>query len=278
MTLKELMLEVSSLGFDSPSESEHTLLLAANRALRELFVTAGTLGSFCFYARRSVPDTFIREITFRGGEKTVLPLSGRAFSMTVSGKGRYTVTDRVGKSSEGFDTQGALVRGFLHGDATLTLEGDCSFIVSGLATYSEVYSDRIEDIPCADGTRTYNLREMIPDFHSPLALPTDFDGKEIRGASIADGHLTLPAEYSGSVRLCYRRLPRKISSEDTSDIDIPEEYSHLFPLLVASYVWLDREPELAAHYRERYSAEAERLKGESRLSLGSVYNDTNGWA
>jgi hypothetical protein len=278
MTLKELMLEVSALGFDSSSESEHTVLLAANRALRELFLTAGALGSFSFYARKSAPDTFIKEITFRGGEKITLPLSGRAFSMTVSGKGRYSVTDSVGKSSEGFDTHGALIRGFLHGDATLTLEGECSFIVSGLATYSEVYSDSIEDIPSGEGVRIYNLRELIRDFHSPTALPTDSDGREIRGSSIADGRLTLPAEYSGTVRLIYRRLPRKISSEDDSDIDLSEEYSHLLPLLVASYVWLDREPELAAHYRERYTEEAKRLKSESRLSLGSLYNNTNRWA
>ncbi len=278
MTLKELMLEVSSLGFDSSSESEHTVLLAANRALRELFLTVGALGSFSFYARKSAPDTLIREITFRGGETITLPLTGRAFSMTVSGKGRYSVTDSVGKISEGFDTHGELIRGFLHGDATLTLEGECSFVVSRLATYTEVYSDSIEDIPDGEGFKVYNLREILGDYHCPTSLPTDSDGREIKGAVISDGRLTLPAEYSGTVRLIYRRLPRKISSADTADIDLPEEYSHLLPLLVASYVWLDREPELASHYRERYCAEAERLKKESRLSVGSVYNNINGWA
>ena len=278
MTLSDLRLEVSALGFDTASEGDAVLIAAANRAHREIFSDIRPLGKFTFYARKTEPSSLTDELSFRGGEEISLPLSGRAFSMHVSGKGRYSVRDSLGSQSEDFDTHGALVRGFINGNATLTLSGSYSFKVTRLATYSEVYSAELSDIPDGTAQKVYDLRRMIPDYSSFSSLPTDADGNEISSAELSDGTLTLPKDYSGTVRVRYVRLPKRIASEGDTEIDIPEEYSHLLPLLTASYVWLDREPEWAAHYRELYRYSIDRIRKDSVTTLTTRYRDINGWA
>jgi len=278
MTLSDLRLEVAALGFDTASESDAVLIAAANRAEREIFSDIKPLGEFTFYAKKAEPASLIAELSYRGGEELSLSLTGKAFSMQVSGRGRYSVRDSLGSVSEDFDTHGALVRGFINGRATLTLSGDYSFKITNLATYAEVYSADISDIPDGTGQRIYDLRKMLPDFSAFHSLPSDGDGNEISSAELSDGVLTLPKDYSGTVRLRYVRLPRRITAVGDGSIDIPEEYSHLLPLLTASYVWLDREPEWASHYRELYRSGIERITRGSLSALTTRYKDVNGWA
>ena len=61
-------------------------------------------------------------------------------------------------------------------------------------------------------------------------------------------------------------------------IDLPEEYRHIFPLLVASYVWLDTEDAKAKYYRTLYEKNLAIIDSARYGSIDSSYRNINGWA
>ena len=58
---------------------------------------------------------------------------------------------------------------------------------------------------------------------------------------------------------------------------MPEETRELLPLLVASYLWLDDDPEKAEYYRALYADGINILRRNVFRRLDNVYK-TNGWA
>ena len=60
-------------------------------------------------------------------------------------------------------------------------------------------------------------------------------------------------------------------------IDVPEELAELLPLAVASFVWLDDDPEKAQYYMSLYKDGIGTLRRFHPRELGSSYV-TNGWA
>ena len=128
-------------------------------------------------------------------------------------------------------------------------------------------------------TKGLDIRALTGDFLAFHSLPTDRHGKIIRYAQLLDGTLYLPSDYRGEIYLVYRRLPRRIHLEDmNTELDIPEEYTHLLPLLAAYYVWLDYEPELSGEYLSRYREMLGRRKELTLERWDARYIDTNGWA
>ena len=84
--------------------------------------------------------------------------------------------------------------------------------------------------------------------------------------------------FFGTVTLRYKPYPKKISkNESDSPIDIPRELESLLPLLCASYVWLDDNPERSQYYLELYNAEAALIKRRFPARLEG-FRDVTGWA
>ncbi len=187
MTLRELIFEVSLLGFDEEGGGGDILIAAANRAARTVFLELGVTAALTLSAEEG---------------------------------------EAVGENLLCFDVR--------------ALRGD--FLA----------------------------------FHTP---PRDAAGLPVRGARLCDGRLYLPADFSGRATLIYKRLPRRICIEDKDrQMDIPEEYCLLMPLLCAYYVSLDGEPELAAEYFERYRELLAKIKACTAEGGVQGYIDTNGWA
>ena len=279
MTVKELLQEVRSLGFAEYVRLDESFCASANRAMRALFTERPVRRYVKLFALDTTPLTRISAITYKGGSALCLPLRGRAFSMQLFGRGRYTVTDSNGARSTEFDSAGELFRDFLDGSAEIRFEGESSFGIYGLCTYAFVYGDKKSSIPDGSGRSTLDLAELYPDFLAFASPTRDESGKAIEGAELIGSKILLPSGYVGEVNVIYARIPKPIRAEDSSlEIDLPESHAAALPLLIAYYMLLCDEPECAKEYHERYR---DLLRSVSRISYErdeSGYTDTTGWA
>ena len=284
MTITELGKEIKFLGFDSEAViNKQQLISAANRALRELYNQRTITRTVKFSARGLVPTSYHEEIICKNGNEVILPLVGRCYSMRVCGKGFYAVHDGANISANQFETglETKLVRGFISFGGYIRFWGSFSFSIYDFSVYDEFFSPRVEDIPDCVAASEYDIREMYGDFMAFVSPATDRYGNIIEGARLHDGRLQISSKFRGEVHLTYRRLPDVIIEEEEkyeTDIDIPDEYLYVFPLLVASYIWLDTDSTKANYYKSRYDETLSIIDSTSYEEIDTAYVDTNGWA
>ena len=278
MNFSNLKASVAALGFEADVDNEGALLMATRRAIYMLFLERPVESS----ARIAIPKMPCRLIfdtlEHEGGECEEFKLGGKAISMTLSGVGKYTII--YGNESEVYDFNSPhlRVRKLLRGDAKIRFEGPYSFTVLSLAVYDSIRSPREADIPLYSERGYIKLRSLIPDLLSPAASPTDASGKPIEGAALRGGVLILPKDYHGEIAIRYNRAP--ILPTDTSpdtELDLPDGSEELLPLLVASYVWLEDEPEISRYYRSLYEDAILNLINTLPNAFTGEYT-TDGWA
>ena len=61
------------------------------------------------------------------------------------------------------------------------------------------------------------------------------------------------------------------------EVDIPEEYTHLFPLLVTSCLWLEEDEAKSKYYKALYDECIKRIDSSGYEEIDYNYIDTNGW-
>ncbi len=278
MTPNQLKETVLHLGFETTLESEESFFSALARALYTVFLDRPQIKS----AELMIPARQGRLISagFVHDPRTVeeFTLDGAAVSFRVGGTGSYILVTG-GKSYERtFDVGLGICRERLNGVSTIRFLGEYSYTVSSLAVFPTLSGPRVTDIPILLDSQEIDLKSKIPDFLAPNEPPKDLYGRSISGAEISSGILTLPSTFSGYIRLSYLRSPRIPVYEDRdSEIDLPEETRELLPLLVASYLWLDDDPEKAEYYRALYADGIKTLRQNVFRRLDTVYK-TNGWA
>lgn len=276
MTLKEIQSDVYALGYEMPTCESDLFISALNRALRIIYAEQKYKKSVRIHVRSPKISHFTPSVRLSGSQLT-LPLVGRAYSMRVCGKGDFKISSTTLIREESFDGEEILIRGFIDGNAELTLLTDYSVTVYDLAVYSETFSDRVEDIPdSADLCRVDFSR--YGDFASFADVPRDSLGREIRDARIEGSEIFFVTDRSYDAYVSYYRAPMSVSFDDEdNDIDIPRSAEAMLPLLCASFLWRDDEPQLAEHY---YSLYRELRRAEESLPTGRVleYKSTDRWA
>jgi hypothetical protein len=65
--------------------------------------------------------------------------------------------------------------------------------------------------------------------------------------------------------------------DESARIDLPEDVCQILPLLVASYVWLEDEPEKAETYKALFYSEAQKIKDFSSHTSAHLYDSDEGW-
>lgn len=275
MTVKDLQNDVYALGFERVTDPDDLFISAANRALRIIYTERKYKNTVAIRAESAAISSHVSKIRYTGSVMT-LPLVGRAYSMRVCGMGRFVIKDGESIITENFDTDDKLYRGFLRVGGTLTLEGDYSYTVYDLTTYSEILSDRIDSIPDGSGRISIDFSEY-PDFLSFASLPKDARGREIKGANINGSVLSLYPSGT-EVFVTYNKMPRKISADDFSlEIDIPRSAEASLSLMCASFLWREDSPEIADQY---FSLARELLSGSEKTPESKIakYTVTDGWA
>ena len=274
MTLKDLQDDVYSLGYESVKHPDDFFINAANRSLRIIFCKNEYKKTVRVHTR--YPETSLyAPITHYRTAPVTLPVKGRAYSLRACGKGIITVSDSIGERKHEFDGEDTLIRGFISGDARIRLEGSLPYDVIDLCVYSELLSDRLEDIPDGSGTVKFDFSERA-DFLSFSGEPRDASGATVSDALINGSVLTVNARSTTDLYVSYLIAPRRISDDINAEIDIPPSAESQLSLLCASFLWRDSDASLADHYLELYR-ELSSPKSES-ATKSAEYLIIDGWA
>ena len=280
MTLAELKRETLALGFETEFLDANTFIPAVNRSLRNIYNDLSITDTVKLYAEPIVPLTIVDKIRHFGKSTETYPLIGRAWSFEVSGVGSFIIRDGALTRTVNFNTTGEVLRGFLEVGGDITFTGDYSYTVLCLATFEEVTSGEVCDIPAVSKYREFDLRRLRPDFLSFSSYPRNSEGVEITEARMSNGILSLPLSFEGALSVEYKRSPRLVDldTEDECELDLTHGAEALLPLLVASYVWLSDDAERAQHYRILYDSGIRTLLSDLRLEITAEYVKSNGWA
>ena len=279
MTYSELIDEISLIS-NGPVVQFDLLLNSTNRALRDLYSRVSVEKTVRLAAHGLKPTVHYKKISCVAGVQTVIKLKGAAFSMRVHGSGQYRLENndaseviRVNSPNETI-----LVRGFIDGEATLMLWSGLSFSVYNLSVYDRIFSCEVKDIPEYGQTVVYDLRSMYKDFMSFVSPPTDVDGNILDVCELRDGKAIINTDYSGEILLTYRRLPEAMTDDDSQVLDVPGEYVHIFPLLVAYYMFSLSDLVLANKCKEIFEENIQRMTLENYNRIEHRYRDVVGWA
>lgn len=280
MTYEELIKQVSLLGSIELDTASLPLLSSTNLALMELYSDRVIPKTVRMIARGVKPIVYHRQINCVNGSPFQIEISGNCYSfrihgscqlLTISG-GHSTLTNiSTGNETKTFKAIAAV-------GTSLRFFGTYTFSIYDFSVYEEMFSDDPEDIPEPGGATTYSVRELYGDFMSFLSPAKDGSGKRIEGCTLRDGLAELTSEYNGEIVITYRRLPTLATGALGEKLDVPDEYTHLFPLLVASYLLLDGDEALAKYYKSHYDSLIEKLERGSYPVIDTAYENLNGWA
>lgn len=280
MTLRELIGDVSSLGFGERLTADNIFITALNRSLRQIYGERKITDEYSFLAVGEQPLLRVPVLKHSCGERETLPLVGRVYSFYVSGTGSFTISGKGGHvRTENFSSQRMRYFGRMPEGATVTFFGELSFTVYSLVTYSNYRGDGSEDIPDGNTIKRRKMQSEVVNFLSFSGPATDADGKILDEVKLDGGFIYYPEDYTGQIRVRYTCSPRPVTEEDMDkEIDVPVSHSAYLALLVASYIYLDTDVTLAEHYGRLYRECTDRERAHESVSVGSYRYDTNGWA
>ena len=278
MTLSDLVAEVSSLGFDGEIDCDTLFLTSLKRCLTEIFTTQSITSHTVLHKSKERVSARPGNIHYNGCDAISLPLAGHAICFYTTGHGYYTITS--GGKSQTFTFSGERTRHtrLFGGSGKIVFSGDAPYDVTDIAVFSDFYSDE-NDVPDSAPKRKYDMKKTVDDFLDFASSAKDDDGRELACVSFSSGCIFVDGEYEGNIHITYRRLPKiSINSNPEREIDIPREYEHLLPVLLASYVYLDTDSKKSQYYREIYTDMIKQIRGPRVSDKLCAYKDTNGWA
>ena len=278
MTLRELLSEVLALGFESDGELDGAFVLAANRGLMQIATEIPELTTGRVIANGIHAVTVFETLSY-SGEPVSYRIQGKSAAFLASGEGECVIKDGGGERHISFFGAAAGVRVHVNGDAEITFIGDKPYTVADLTVYQTRFGEDEKSIPLPKREAEYPLRELFADYLCASAMPEDRHGSVIEKARIEGETLILPRDYSGTVYLSYKRLPKRMTLDGPDEkIDLAEPLCYLLPLITAAYVWLDNDEDKAAYYMNIYASEARRLGHAMRRGVDSGYKRIGGWA
>jgi hypothetical protein len=169
------------------------------------------------------------------------------------------------------------------GEVFIKFAGEFAYTVRNIALYDRIYSDDDKDIPPFRSHIPYNIKNYTEDFDHFDASPFEAsDGKYLNGDYAIEGSNTilLPIGKTGTYTLCYIHKVKtydRYQRIDTSEIDLDADLAALMPILVASYVWLDDEPEKSQYYFSLYTQRAAQIQRESKDLNPVTFQSVYGW-
>ena len=173
------------------------------------------------------------------------------------------------------------------GTAIIEFSGTYAYTIRNLAMYDTVFSSSIDRIPEYGEFIRYDISKRVPDFLAFGSIPIIIDEKNEKldkGYYVENGKvLILPYDRPGTYKIEYQRKPRAIKDkdgaelDDTTTLDLEEDLCALMPILIASYVWLDDEPEKAQYYLSLYQAQAAEIEFKNQNNAPIEFKSVYGW-
>lgn len=167
----------------------------------------------------------------------------------------------------------------------ITFRGNNAFTVRNLAMYHTIYSSEDERIPEFGTSIQYDMTKLVPDFlrfGTPLTVVRNGAFLTESNYSIIGGNrLVLPQSGFGAYNVEYIYKPQQFSyTDDITDetqINLDDDLCALLPLLIASYIWLDDEPEKAQYYLNLYTERSFAISNATRANSTLPFISVNGW-
>lgn len=303
MTVSQLYKSVAQLGFEDSLESEVRFVLAANRAL--LQVNALRPATSAYIINHKPLKNMVANSTFEPIQKT-----DDLFFYAENVKSYYFETDGIGsvwiekynEESEEWEEIGLadfndhcftahydLIKDdgkFTNARVRLHFVGQYLYSVKNVAMYQYVYSDDKEDIPAYEPFTKYDISALTTDFLTLASPPiTEVDGVEYlnQGYEVENNRvILLPHDAKGLFKVIYNKTPKNIietgeAITDETLIDLDEDLCALLPVLVASYIWVDDEPEKAQYYFTLYKDRAADIERRIYSTTPVHIKSINGW-
>ena len=304
MTIAELYLQVARLGFETTIEESDRFYFAVNRALLQVCKVRPAIRR-CVINHKPLPN-LIMEDTFSPIEKeedvTFEADGAKAYYFEADGNGivyleaydpesgTWQIFDELTLQSrqmfvpyKGFiKRQGEYVPGRMR----LRFTGDYLYSIKNVALYSHLYSGETADIPPFEAYTRYDIRKLVDDFLQLCSPPIKEEAEnhllsqeyEQEGDSI----ILLPYGRRGVYKVLYEHRPLAIentgaTTEDTQELDLDDELCVLMPILVAAYVWIEDEPEMAEYYMGLYRERAQEIVVSHKDTSPVLMKNTNGW-
>ncbi len=278
MTYNELKAQVARLGFERTVSDDDALFRATERSLAILHLDVPEAEVKDIYVRAPKTTRLYKAVCHTGGATEEYELFGTAFSFRPHGEGEYTVSSGGTDLSVKFSPASGVVRGALSdGRGIIRFSGERDYEITSLASFDGGFDALLSDVPEYSEVRTLDLSRIIGDFGHISDLPISVGGNMSAARLYVRGErLYVPFFFDGTVRIKYCRAPLPPSNSGEA-LDLPAGTEQLFPLLVASFVWLDDDAGKAQYYMALYRDGIERLKRIMPPSQNQNYV-TNGWA
>ena len=308
MTVKELYEQTALLGFENSLDSTEGFFHAANRAILQVNSLRPAIRSFTIHHKSL--DNIITEDTFSPvdiKEDVCYEAYGvKAYYFEADGNGIVKIEARITnewdeaewkevdeielssqrkfKAYKGFIKNG---ENFFEEELIrIRFTGNYIYSIKNVAMYAHLYSDAKEDIPAYEPYANYNIPQLVSDFLS-LAKPPILEGESKhylnKDYEVEENNvISVSSNFSGIVRIVYKHKPNKLiysvsPKEDDTPIDLDEELCELLPMLVASFIWAEDEPELANYYMNIYREWAQRIELLREDHSVVTIKNTNGW-
>jgi hypothetical protein len=308
MTVAELYNSVAQLGFETSLESDDRFVFAVNRAILQVnrIKPATSIYKLNHFPLKNVigQDTF-SPICKSDNELIFVAHNAKSYYFECNGNGTlafekpntnggwdtfYSVTlssaDGSFKRYKGFIKDGD---DYVAGAIRMRFYGVYTYYVQNVALYSNFISDRADDIQVYGKYIEYDIASRVSDFLS-FAKPPIVDAKRGVGFVLngdyfieGEGKICIPASANGVFDICYNRRPTAITAEDVANtatdknIDLNEELCAILPNLVASYIWLEDEPEKAQYYLSLYREQVAEIEARAKDLRPLVYRNKTGW-
>lgn len=286
MTVRQLKEAVAHLGFvrslaDLDDTLEPHFYHMLNRGLWTVSALRPAVGEYrlCHFPPKSILPT--ASYHHKGGVCLEIPASGtKAYAFIVTGTGTCRVCGGGNETVYRWEraAEGRRFGGFWDREECLfVFEGEGDYEVLSLGAYEGVPVGAQEEIPLCEPLVAYDLSRLIPRFRGLVRRPV---GEGEDAVSVPDAHtVVISRDAPGVYRVEYMLAPPAVTVDTDPDLplDLDEELCQLLPLLLASLLCLEDDPDKATYYgalyREQYASIRALEIPRGRAAVVSV----NGW-
>ena len=307
MTVEELYSSVAQLGFETSLESDERFVYVANRAILQVnrIKPVTSIYKLNHFPLENLIGGDHFEPVCKDAEVLIFVANrARSYYFECNGNGSVIIEksadgnewSAIGSvalsSSDGrfIEYKGFILDGGKRVDELVRLrfEGDYLYYVQNVAMYGALLSADTKDIPVYARNTAYDIASLTNDFLAFVCPPIS-DAK--RGTAFVlnqdyfiegEGKILIPASVKGVYDISYKRKPREITLDDLSnengvEIDLNEELCAILPNLVASYIWVDDEPDKAQYYLSLYREQVAEIAAQEKNMRPFVYRNKTGW-
>lgn len=296
MRVNELYRQVAQLGFESGLEDNNRFYYAVNRALFQVAALRPEIKSCTINHRpfRNLLGNTFAPVSRATELVYVSYKPAKAFYFEAHGRGQMIVEKYedeewsiINNCTFSSVNSFSPCKGLIEANSNpvrLRFIGDYYYTVRNVALYGYIFSADKNDIPAYEPYTRYDISKMVDDFLVLASPPiVEKDNERLNQGYDVEGYTTvlLPHDVEGCYSVRYAHKPDKIetdiAADDDTNIDLGEELCSLLPLLVASYIWVEDEPEMANYYLNLYRERAADIERREKVLQPVTIRNATGW-